>query len=337
MAKGVEDTAFYRYGRLLALNDVGGDPSRFGVSVERFHAANLERAERFPLNLLTTQTHDAKRSADVRARIATLSGIADEWASHVERWFSATDALCSAGAPDDVERYFIFQTLAGAWPIELERIEAYVEKALREAKRNTNWIDQNAEWEESVKDFCGRLYEHRPFLEDFEPFARQLAELAERPSLGQLVLKLTAPGVPDIYQGDELHYLALVDPDNRRPVDWNWRQAMLRRLMGGSQPNFETRKMFLILRLLGLRGRRPEVFAGGGYEPLDAGEHACAFLRADHVLVVVAVRGDVDGATFDSPGGRWRDVLRGDQRSFSGHCALRDVLGGHGIGVFERL
>jgi (1->4)-alpha-D-glucan 1-alpha-D-glucosylmutase len=337
MAKGVEDTAFYRYGRLLALNDVGGDPSRFGVSVERFHEANLERAARFPLNLLTTQTHDAKRSADVRARIAALSGLADEWTSHVERWFSATDALRSDGAPDDVERYFIFQTLAGAWPIEVERIEAYIEKALREAKRNTNWIDQNTEWEEAVKRFCRSLYSHRPFLEDFETFARQVAELAERPSLGQVVLKLTAPGVPDIYQGDELHYLALVDPDNRRPVDWDWRQAMLRRLMGGSRPDFETRKMFLILRLLGLRARRPDVFAGGRYEPLVAGDAACAYLRGDGLLVVVAVRGDVEGATFEAPGGRWRDVLRGDQRSFSGRCALRDVLGAHGIGVFERL
>ncbi len=337
MAKGVEDTTFYRYARLLALNDVGGDPSRFGISVERFHEANRERAERFPLGLLTTQTHDAKRSADVRARIAALSGIADEWAAHVERWFAATDALCSDGAPDDVERYFIFQTLAGAWPIELERLEAYMEKALREAKRNTNWVDQNAEWEDAVKRFCASLYEHRPFLDDFEPFARQVAELAERPSLGQVVLKLTVPGVPDIYQGDELYYLALVDPDNRRPVDWDWRQAMLRRLMGGSRPDFETRKMFLILRLLGLRGRRPELFAGGGYEPLAAGEEACAFLRGDDVLVVVAVRGDIEGATFESPGGRWRDVLRGDERSFGARCAVRDVLGAHGIGVFERL
>ncbi len=313
MAKGVEDTAFYRYGRLLALNDVGGDPSRFGVSVEQFHAANLERAERFPLNLLTTQTHDAKRSADVRARIAALSGVADEWSSHVSRWFEATESLRSGGAPDDVERYFIFQTLAGAWPIEIDRLEAYMEKALREAKRNTNWVEQNTEWEDAVKRFCRALYSHRPFLEDFEPFCWQLAELAERPGLGQVVLKLTAPGVPDIYQGDELHFLALVDPDNRRPVDWDWRQAMLRRLMGGSPPDFETRKMFLILRLLGLRGRRPESFVGARYEPLDAGDRVCAFLRGDEVMVAVAVRGEVGDGTLEAPRGRWRDVLRGDR------------------------
>jgi (1->4)-alpha-D-glucan 1-alpha-D-glucosylmutase len=337
MAKGVEDTAFYRYGRLLALNEVGGDPSRFGVSVERFHAANLERAERFPLNLLTTQTHDAKRSADVRARIAALSGVSEEWAAHVERWFAATESLCCGGAPDEVERYFIFQTLAGAWPIEIERLEAYAEKALREAKRNTNWIGQNAEWEEAVKGFCRGLYSCGPFLADFEPFAWQLAELAERPALGQVVVKLTAPGVPDIYQGDELHYLALVDPDNRRPVDFDWRQAMLRRLMGGAPPDFETRKMFLILRLLGLRARRPRAFGGARYEPLEAGEEASAFLRGDDVMAVVAVRGHIGGAILEAPPGRWRDVLRGDERSFNGRTPLGDVLGAHGFGVFERL
>ena len=138
MAKGVEDTAFYRYARLLALNDVGGDPSRFGLSVEEFHRANLERAERFPLNLLITQTHDTKRSGDVRARIGALAGMADEWAAHVRRWLEACSTIAG---PDAVERYLIFQTLVGAWPLEVERLEAYVEKAMREAKRNTNWIE----------------------------------------------------------------------------------------------------------------------------------------------------------------------------------------------------
>ena len=173
MAKGVEDTAFYRYCRLLALNDVGGDPSRFGIDVGRFHAANAERPERFPLNLLTTQTHDAKRSADVRARIDALSSMPDEWVAHVGRWFELTDPRRAGGAPDDVERYFLFQTLVGAWPIDVARIEAYMEKALREAKRNTNWIEPNADWEEAVKRFCRGLYADDAFLADFEPFARR--------------------------------------------------------------------------------------------------------------------------------------------------------------------
>jgi (1->4)-alpha-D-glucan 1-alpha-D-glucosylmutase len=336
MAKGVEDTAFYRYGRLLALNDVGGDPARFGIDLERFHAGNLERVSRFPLGLLTTQTHDAKRSADVRARIALLASIPDDWALHVGRWFETTEALRDGGAPDDVERYFIFQTLAGAWPIESDRIESYMEKALREAKRNTNWIDQNHEWEGAVKRFCVSLYSHRPFLDDFEPFAQALARDAERIALGQIALKLTAPGIADIYQGDELPFRALVDPDNRRPVDWRWRQAMLSRLMGGSPPDAETYKLFLTLRLLGLRARRPAPFAGE-YRPLEAGERACAYLRGDDVLVVVGIRDDAVDGVLAAPAGRWRDVLSGDERSFDGSTRVDAVLGAHGIAIFERL
>jgi len=337
MAKGVEDTAFYRYCRLLALNDVGGDPSRFGISVARFHDDCLERGRRFPLNLLTTQTHDAKRSGDVRMRIAALASMADEWGAHVARWFELTEELRAGGAPDDVERYFIFQTLAGAWPIEAERIEAYVEKALREAKRNTNWVQQNTEWEAAVKRFARSLYSHAEFLADFEPFAARVAVAGERAALGQLVLKLTVPGIPDIYQGDELPFRALVDPDNRRPVDWDWHQAMLRRLMGGSPPIPETMKLFLTLRLLGLRARRPEVLIGGGYEPLDAGPDACAFVRGGEVMVAVAVRDGGLEPAVETPRGRWRDVLRGEERSFGGTTRLDGLVGEHGFAVFEKL
>ncbi|HEX3834788.1 MAG TPA: malto-oligosyltrehalose synthase, partial [Solirubrobacteraceae bacterium] len=228
VAKGIEDTAFYRYGRLLALCDVGGDPGRFGISVERFHDANAERARRFPEAMLTTMTHDTKRSSDVRARIAALTWIADEWSDAVHSWLSATVELRSAdGAPDDLERYFLFQTLAGAWPIEPERIEGYMEKALREAKRNTNWVDQNGAWESAVLEFCRALYSHEGFLAEFEPFVARLTRLGEAVALRTVALKLTSPGVPDIYQGDEMPLLALVDPDNRRPVDWEWNEAML--------------------------------------------------------------------------------------------------------------
>jgi (1->4)-alpha-D-glucan 1-alpha-D-glucosylmutase len=339
MAKGVEDTAFYRYGRLLALNDVGGDPSRFGIDVARFHEGNAERAARFPLNLLTTMTHDAKRSADVRARIGALASMPAEWQTHVERWFELTDDLRSdEGAPDDAERYFLFQTLVGAWPIASERIEEYLEKALREAKRNTNWVEQNHDWEAAVKRFGRALYDERTFLDDFEPFVGRVAQIGDRAALGQLVLKLTAPGIPDIYQGDELPFRALVDPDNRRPVDFDWRQAMLRRLMGGTPPVAQIRKMFVTLRLLGLRGRRPAPFAGD-YDPVEAGPAACSFVRGGDVLVVVGVRGtpDYEGTLTELPDGRWRDVLRGEERSWGSREAVADVVGEHGVGVFERL
>jgi (1->4)-alpha-D-glucan 1-alpha-D-glucosylmutase len=337
LAKGVEDTAFYRYARLVALCDVGGDPGRFGISVAAFHARARERAERFPIGMLTTVTHDTKRTADVRARIAGLTWMPAAWEEHVRRWLALTEELRGDnGAPDDLERYFLFQTLAGAWPIEVERIEAYMEKALREAKRNTNWVEHNPAWEEAVLAFCRALYSHRPFRDDFEPFVNELVVAGDRIVLGMLALKLTAPGVPDIYQGDELQLRALVDPDNRRPVDWKWHQAMLSRLQGGSPPDRKTAKLWLTTRLLQLRIRRTRAFWEGGYEPLDAGEHAVAFLRGGQVLVVVATRAAVpDGACIRGAEGSWRDVLGGGTRTLTAEEPLNTLLGAHGAAVLE--
>jgi (1->4)-alpha-D-glucan 1-alpha-D-glucosylmutase len=170
----------------------------------------------------------------------------------------------------------------------------------------------------------------------FEPFVARVARSGGRIELAQLVLKLTAPGIPDIFQGDELPRRTLVDPDNRRPVDWDFYQAMLRRLMGGSPPDPETYKMFLTLRLLGLRARAPEAFAGS-YEPLDAGDGVCAYLRGRVVLVAVSVGGAQLAESIELPRGRWRDVLRGDERSFEGRTAVADVLDSLGLAVFERL
>ncbi|MDX6691363.1 MAG: (1-_4)-alpha-D-glucan 1-alpha-D-glucosylmutase, partial [Solirubrobacteraceae bacterium] len=287
-AKGVEDTAFYRYLRLLALNDVGGDPGRFGISVKDFHARNAQRAARFPRNLLVTQTHDTKRSGDARARIGALSAMAEDWAAHARRWYELTDELVADGAPDSAERYLIFQTLVGVWPIAPDRLEGYLEKAMREAKRNTNWVDQNHDWEERVKRFAVALLTHRSFLEDFEPFLAEVAAAGERSALGQLALKLSVPGVPDVYQGDELIDLSLVDPDNRRPVDWDARRDALAALRAGEAPTRETMKLHLIERALALRARRPATFAGG-YEPVEAGAAVLAFTRGDDADVLVVV------------------------------------------------
>src|SRR4051794_32443160 len=281
MAKGVEDTAFYRYARLLALNDVGGDPGRFSVSVEDFHAGNLERAKRFPRNLLVTQTHDTKRSGDVRARIGALAGMADAFAEHVHTWLSVCRSLTSGGAPDAVEQLFIFQTLLGAWPISEERLSAYLEKAMREAKVHTTWVDPDEGHEAAVQTFARALLTHRDFLRDFEPFQRGLAEAGDRAALGQLLLKLTVPGIPDIYQGDELLCLSLVDPDNRRQVDWDERRAAL---------DDPPPKLQLIHRALALRARVPEAFSGS-YEPVEAGRDTVAFLRGGSVFVAVRLRG----------------------------------------------
>jgi (1->4)-alpha-D-glucan 1-alpha-D-glucosylmutase len=305
---GGEDTAFYRYNRLLALNEVGGDPSRFGVSVAGFHAANAERARRFPRNLLITQTHDTKRSGDVRARIGALSEIPAEWRAAVLRWRELTAGLRATGAgargPDTNEEYLIYQTLVGAWPIEEDRLRAYLEKALREAKRNTTWVEQDHEYEGRVQDFAAALRTHEPFLAEFEPFAADVAERGRRSALGQTLLKLTVPGLPDVYQGDELEALSLVDPDNRRPVDWAQRR---RAIAEGGPPKFE-----LIRAALALRARRPECFdERGGYTPIDAGPDVCAFTRGGDVAVAVAVRGPLPGRGSLGLGDGWRDALDG--------------------------
>ena len=306
MAKGVEDTAFYRYARLVALNEVGGDPARFGITIEQFHEANRERLERYPRNLLITQTHDTKRSGDARARIGALAGMAEEWAEHVRRWFAMNASLRRGGAPDPVEEYFIYQNMVGAWPIEDLRLEAYVEKALREAKRNTSWAEVNEDYETRVKAFCRSLYRHRAFRESFGRFAERVAEVGERASLAQLLIKLTAPGMPDIYQGDELVSLSLVDPDNRRPVDWVKRRAALAAVRGGSAPDDpDFRKLQLVVAALDLRKRRPEAFAGT-YQPIDLGDHAIGYLRGDDVLVAAAIR---PNAEFALPPGDWRDLI----------------------------
>jgi (1->4)-alpha-D-glucan 1-alpha-D-glucosylmutase len=339
-AKGIEDTAFYRYVRLLALNDVGGDPGRWGISVDDFHAGNAERARRFPENLLVTQTHDTKRSGDARARIGALSALAEGWATSVRRWYELTDPLVQDGAPDGQERYLIFQTLVGVWPITPERLEGYVEKALREAKRNTNWVDQNHDWEERVKRFAVALLTYEPFVESFEPFLAEVAAAGERSALGQLLLKLMVPGVPDVYQGDELIDLSLVDPDNRRPVDWDARRAALEALQVGASPTRETLKLHLIARALELRARRPEVFGlGGAYTPIEAGPDVVAFSRGSHaeVVVVVALRPGAGDAPMALPAGEYRDVLAADRPAVAGTVSIEQVTKPHGFALLERL
>jgi (1->4)-alpha-D-glucan 1-alpha-D-glucosylmutase len=323
MAKGVEDTAFYRYARLLALNDVGGDPGRFNVSVADFHAGNAERARRFPRNLLVTQTHDTKRSGDVRARIGALAGMPEAFAGHVRTWLAACRSLTSGGAPTAAEQLFIFQTLLGVWPISQERLAAYLEKAMREAKQHTTWVEPDEAHEAAVQAFARALLTHRDFLRDFEPFQREVAQAGDRAALGQLLLKLTVPGIPDIYQGDELLCLSLVDPDNRRPVDWEARRAAL-----ADPPP----KLRLIRAALALRARLPEAFAGA-YAPLEAGEAACAFVRGDAVVACAWLRGDGSDAVA-LPDGEWRDAL--DSRVLSGRVSVADLCGPDGIALLSR-
>jgi (1->4)-alpha-D-glucan 1-alpha-D-glucosylmutase len=309
------------------------------MSVEEFHAANIKRALRFPRHMLSTQTHDTKRSADVRARLGVLTWMAAEWRERVLRWRGLNAGLREREAPDAGEEYLLYQTLVGAWPIELDRLEAYLEKAMREAKVNTSWVEPDEEWEGGVRRFAARLLEHRPFLDDFEPFAAEVARRGERAALGQLLLKLTSPGFPDIYNGDELSFLALVDPDNRRPVDWELRRRLLDEVLSGAPPREETRKLALIARALDLRRRRPEAFDVGGYMPLDAGPRTVAFLRDPDVLVVVPIVEGGDGADLELPTaavGRWRDVVTGAERDLAGVVPVSEILGGEPVALLER-
>jgi (1->4)-alpha-D-glucan 1-alpha-D-glucosylmutase len=246
--------------------------------------------------------------------------------------------------------------VVGAWPLELERLEAYVEKALREAKLNTNWVDPDDQYERGVRDWCRGLYSNGAFMDELESFAERVAREGERSALGQTLLKLTAPGGPDVYQCDELWALSLVDPDNRRPVDWDRRREALAELRGGAPPTRETIKLFLIERALSLRARRPEAFAGG-YTPVAAGERCCAFLRggpaasggaapgretaSPSVLAATAIRFSIEGIELDIPpsaAGRWRDVLTGAELDLRGRVPLERIsFGEWPMALLERV
>ena len=246
MAKGVEDTAFYRYNRLLSLNEVGGDPSAFGASVAEFHQDAVARTRRWPSALLSSSTHDTKRSEDVRARISALSELPREWRAAVNRWSRMNrrhkTRLHGQAAPDRNDEYHLYQTLVGVWPFDdavpdatlRERVTEYMIKAVREAQVHTSWVNPDEAYEAALTNFVSALLDPGPenaFLDDFRSFIPPVMRIGAFSSLAQQLLKLTAPGVPDIYQGTELWDFSLVDPDNRRPVDYERRNALLDELL----------------------------------------------------------------------------------------------------------
>ncbi|MCA1659348.1 MAG: malto-oligosyltrehalose synthase, partial [Verrucomicrobiaceae bacterium] len=250
MAKGLEDTAFYIFNRLAALNEVGGEPQQFGIAPEAFHADLRHYQQHWPVTMLTTSTHDTKRSEDVRARMVAISEVPDLWRSAIQRWRvlnrKAKTKMEDAEAPDANEEYLLYQTLLGTWPVDREgkpvaeaneeyiaRLQAYMAKALKEAKINTSWIQPNEQWDTATRDFVARLLEpgaKNRFVPVLLPLVEEIARLGAINSLSQVVLKLTSPGVPDIYQGNEIWDYSLVDPDNRRPVDYAKRREMLQSL-----------------------------------------------------------------------------------------------------------
>jgi (1->4)-alpha-D-glucan 1-alpha-D-glucosylmutase len=328
MAKGLEDTAFYCFNRLASLNEVGGDPSRFGVSIGEFHQACLEAQHLWPRAMLATSTHDTKRSEDVRARLHLLSEIPEHWGEVVRRWATLNDRHRRSGWPERNAEYLFYQTLVGAWPIGVERMTGYMEKAVREAKVHTSWTNTNREYEDALRAFIESVLTDAEFLADLDAFVMPLVEPGRVNTLAQTLIKLTAPGVPDLYQGTELWDLSLVDPDNRRPVDYQLRGRLLAELHGATPEAIWARKqeglpkLWVIHQTLALRRRRPELFGPQGeYQPLTASgvraEHVVAFARNNAAVTIVPrlglkLDGHWAGTTLELPGGQWRNELTGD-------------------------
>jgi (1->4)-alpha-D-glucan 1-alpha-D-glucosylmutase len=334
MAKGVEDTAFYRDLRLLSLNEVGGDPGIFGSSPDAFHEASRQAQERWPLRMITTSTHDTKRSEDVRARLDVLSEIPAAWGRAVAEWRGMARRRRRGARVDGHAEYLLYQTLVGAWPIGMDRLGPYLTKALREAKLRTTWASPDEAYERAVAELARRLLGDQAFVASVEAFVGLILRPGRVNSLSQLLLKLTAPGVPDIYQGTELWDLSLVDPDNRRPVDLALRRRVLAELAGANPPTPETLaerladplepgspKLAVIRAALGVRARRPEAFGeAAGYEPLVAAgamaDHMVAFMRSGTVATIVprltlGLQTGWADTTLTLPAGRWRDELGG--------------------------
>jgi len=335
MAKGEEDTVFYRYNRFIALNEVGGDPGRFGVLPEEFHRrARLAAAGQHPDSMTTLSTHDTKRSEDVRARLAVLSEVPGEFTDAVRRW-SARAAL-----PEPALNLLAWQSLIGAWPITPERLSGYLEKASREAKIETSWIEPNPEFDAAVAAWPKAVLADATLAADVEDFVALVRPPGWSNSLGQKLVQLAMPGVPDLYQGSELWELSLVDPDNRRPVDFAHRRDLLARIDAGWHPDVDesgAAKLLVVTRTLRLRRERPELF--GGYRALaaegPAAGHVVAFARGGGRLVAVATRlplgleraGGWRGTVLPLPDGPgpWTDVLTG-QTVPAGNVPLDQLL-----------
>ncbi len=369
-AKGMEDTAFYRYYCLASLNEVGGEPRRFGVTPAAFHHANQDRVRQSPNAMLTTSTHDSKRSEDVRTRIDVLTELPEEWRTLVLRWHrlnrSRLGYIEGLPAPGRADEYLFYQTLIGTWPAGapeapgfgeyVERIKAYLLKAVREAKESSSWLHPDPAYEEGVMRFVdGVLQPGSRFVQDFAPFAERIARFGRLNSLAQVLLKLTCPGVPDLYRGMEFWTDSLVDPDNRRPVDFGARAAALEAICAGvdaaelcrrlpAEPDHGRVMVFLTWRSLELRREREAVFRGGEYLPLAVSgrhaRHALAYVRSDgaSVAAVIVPRlphsllggGDAlplgaavwaDTAVALPQSGAWRNVFTGEVLDVAGDGA----------------
>jgi (1->4)-alpha-D-glucan 1-alpha-D-glucosylmutase len=352
MAKGVEDTAFYCYNRLVAMSEVGGDPGSDGIRVEEFHAYNTKMQATHPHTMVTLSTHDTKRSDDVRARLTVLSEMPAKFGGALNRWSRMNNDLRTelfgggkGDMPDRNTEYMLYQTLIGAWPISIERCQEYMLKATREAKQRTSWTSNNAEFEDALHKFIDAVLQHPPFVTDLERFVESVKYAGRVNSLAQTLMKHTAPGVPDLYQGAELWDLSLVDPDNRRPVDYGLRTRLLQEIKGLPAAKAASEavrrsdeglpKLWTIHQALCLRRERPESFgAEAAYTPLRMqgakADHAIAYLRAKNVATVVPrlvemLGGKWEETAVELPDGPWTNRLTGATVR-SGVVAMEEVL-----------
>ncbi|HXI07556.1 MAG TPA: malto-oligosyltrehalose synthase [Bradyrhizobium sp.] len=319
MAKSLEDTTFYRYHRQLALNEVGGDPAARALALAAFHDQMQTRAREWPHGMTATATHDTKRGEDARARIAAIAELSGEWTASVARWkvLNARHVVTEGNfrAPSATFEYMLYQTLLGAWqpedPAFLERVQAYAVKAAREGKEETSWLNPHARYEKGVTEFIARILDRATspeFLESFEAMARRIALLGALNAISQITLKATLPGVPDFYQGTELWDFSMVDPDNRRPVDYGLRASALATLENPDWPELVREwpdgrlKLAWTRELLAMRQRYPDMFSNGDYIPLEVrgrdSDHVIAFARRDaRNAAVVAVTRWLGGLT----------------------------------------
>ncbi|HEX3397663.1 MAG TPA: malto-oligosyltrehalose synthase [Steroidobacteraceae bacterium] len=334
MAKGVEDTMFYCFDRLVSCNEVGSQASLIGISADKFHEFCHYLSDRWPNNMLATSTHDNKRSEDVRARISILSEIPERWSEALHQWSQLNANAWQNRLPDRHAEYLLYQTLIGAWPIDHDRAWQYMLKACREAKINTSWHEPNISFEEKIRGFLGGVFDTPEFIARLEGFIEPLIVPGRINSLAQTLIKLVAPGIPDFYQGTELWDLSLVDPDNRRPVDFALRALMLRRAPRLSAADVLSDwdsglpKLWMIARVLRYRRERGEDFAADAkYQPLVAqGSHLgrlLAFRRGENLIAVVprftlTLAGQWDDTRLPLPGGSWRNC-------FTDECVQREV------------
>lgn len=338
MAKGAEDTTFYRYDRLVSCNEVGAQPSAFGIAAEHFHQYMSHLHHSWPNNLLTTSTHDTKRSGDVRARISLLSEIPDKWHAQLLAWADQNAGAWMGRQPDRHVEYLLYQTLVGAHPLSPERAFAYIQKAVREAKLYTSWHEPNAIYEEKLREFIFAIGQDESFQKSLDAFCDPLWRPGRINALAQILIKLTAPGVPDFYQGTELWDLSLVDPDNRRPVDFEERARLLEQARNLSASELDEHwdsglvKMWMIDRALSLRSRHPEALQAD-YRPLIARgkrlRHVLAYGRGADVVVVLprfgmSIDEDFSDTELELPEGRFRCAF--SEQSFEGLVSVEQLF-----------